>query len=126
MLTRISVYIHTEKTSECLHGSASVGNFCVVDYLINEDDVDSLINEDAASSMAAASEPQAPPQCIPSGKHSGQSVDTVWAVDPQYVWFLSQRNLTHVQLLRYKAFFDSCPGAVHRAQELTEGIGCPR
>jgi hypothetical protein len=75
--------------------------------------------------MAAASEPPPLPQCVPSGKYSGQSVEAVWAVDPQYVWFLSQRNLTHVQLLRYKAFFDSCPGAVHRVRELTEGISMP-
>ena len=39
---------------------------------------------------------------IPSGQHRGKTVDAVWAEDPQYVWFLSQRNLTHVQLLRYK------------------------
>ena len=71
--------------------------------------------------MSAASE--AP--VLPSGQHSGQSVDAVWASDPQYVWFLSQRNFTHVQLLRYKAFFDSCPGAVQRAQELTEGLSMP-
>ena len=71
--------------------------------------------------MAAASE--AP--VLASGQHSGQSVDAVWAADPQYVWFLSQRNLTHVQLLRYKAFFDSCPGAVHHAQELAEGLSMP-
>ena len=45
--------------------------------------------------MAAVSE--AP--VLPSGQYSGQSVDAVWAADPQYVWFLSQRNLTHVQLL---------------------------
>jgi len=57
-----------------------------------------------------------------SGQYSGQSVDAVWAADPQYVWFLSQRNLTHVQILRYKDFFDSCPGAVQRARELTEGL----
>jgi hypothetical protein len=31
----------------------------------------------------------------------------------------------YVQLLRYKAFFNSCPGAVHRAQELTEGLSMP-
>ena len=71
--------------------------------------------------MSAASE--AP--VLPSGQHSGQSVDAVWAADPQYVWFLSQRNLTHVQILRYKDFFDSCPGAVQRAHELTEGLSMP-
>jgi len=62
---------------------------------------------------------------LPSGKHMGKTLDTVWAEDPQYVWFLSQRGLTHVQLLRYKAFFESCPGAVQRAQELTEGLSPP-
>jgi hypothetical protein len=62
---------------------------------------------------------------IPSGQHCGKSVDTVWTEDPQYVWFLSQRGLTHVQLLRYKAFFESCPVAVQRAHELTEGLSMP-
>ena len=62
---------------------------------------------------------------IPSGQHHGKTVDAVWAADPQYVWFLSQRNLTHVQLLRYKAFFESCPGAVQRAHALTEGLSMP-
>jgi hypothetical protein len=62
---------------------------------------------------------------IPSGQHRGKTVDAVWAEDPQYVWFLSQRNLTHVQVLRYKGFFDSCPGAVQRAHELTEGLSMP-
>jgi len=59
---------------------------------------------------------------IPSGQHRGKTVDAVWAEDPQYVWFLSQRGLTHVQRLRYKAFFESCPGAVQRAVVLTEGL----
>jgi hypothetical protein len=62
---------------------------------------------------------------LQSGQHRGKTVDAVWAEDPQYVWFLSQRGLTHVQLLRYKAFFESCPGAVQRAQELTEGLSMP-
>jgi hypothetical protein len=65
---------------------------------------------------------------IPSGQHRGKSVDAVWAEDRQYVWFLSQRGLTHVQLLRYKAFFEACrqvPGVVERALELTEGLSMP-
>ncbi len=62
---------------------------------------------------------------IPSGQHRGKTVDAVWAEDPQYVWFLSQRGLTHVQVLRYKAFFEACPGAVQRAQALTEGLSMP-
>jgi hypothetical protein len=62
---------------------------------------------------------------LPSGQHRGKTVDAVWAEDPQYVWFLSQRGLTHVQLLRYKDFFEACsqaPGVVQRALELTEGL----
>jgi hypothetical protein len=50
------------------------------------------------------------------------------AEDPQYVWFLSQRGLTHVQLLKFKAFFESCnqvPGVLERAKELTEGLSMP-
>ena len=73
-----------------------------------------------------------PPDCdpvpedtIPTGKYSGQTVDDVWQVDQQYVWFLSQRSLNHVQCLRYKDFFDSCPAVVHRAKELTEGLSMP-
>jgi hypothetical protein len=68
---------------------------------------------------------------IPSGQHRGKTVDAVWAEDPQYVWFLSQLGLTHVQLLRYKAFFEACgqvPGKskiVERALELTEGLSMP-
>jgi len=62
---------------------------------------------------------------IPSGLHMGKTVDAVWAEDAQYVWFLSQRHLTLAQQLRYKAFFESCPGAVQRAQELTEGLSPP-
>jgi hypothetical protein len=59
---------------------------------------------------------------MPTGQHSCKTVDAVWA---EYVWFLSQRGLTHVQLLRYKAFFESCPGAVQCAHELTEGLSMP-
>ncbi len=73
-----------------------------------------------------------PPDCdpvpedtIPTGKYSGQTVDDVWQVDQQYVWFLSQRSLNHVQCLRYKDFFDSCPAVVQRAKELTEGLSMP-
>jgi len=62
---------------------------------------------------------------LPSGLHVGKTVDEVWAEDAQYVWFLSQRMLTFAQQLRYKAFFESCPGAVQRAQELTEGLSPP-
>ncbi len=50
-----------------------------------------------------------PKDMIPTGKYSGQTVDNVWQVDQQYVWFLSQRSLNFVQCLRYKDFFDSCP-----------------
>jgi hypothetical protein len=52
-------------------------------------------------------------------------VDAVWAEDPQYVWFLSGRGLTQVQLLKFKAFFEACrqvPGVLERALELTEGL----
>jgi hypothetical protein len=62
---------------------------------------------------------------LPSGMHMGKTVDAVWAEDAQYVWFLSQRGLTFAQQLRYKAFFESCPGAVQRAKELTEGLTMP-
>ena len=62
---------------------------------------------------------------IPSGQHRCKTVDAVWAEDPQYVWFLSQRGLTHVQKLRYKAFFEACPGVVQRAVVLTEGLSMP-
>jgi hypothetical protein len=62
---------------------------------------------------------------IPSGQHGGKTVDAVWAEDPQYVWFLSGRGLTHVQLLRYQAFFEACPDAVQRTLELTEGLSMP-
>ena len=65
------------------------------------------------------------PGVIPSGQHRGKTVDAVWAEDPQYVWFLSQRSLNHVQCLRYKDFFDSCPAVVQRAKELTEGLSMP-
>ena len=48
-----------------------------------------------------------PPDCdpvpedtIPTGKYSGQTVDDIWQVDQQYVWFLSQRSLNHVQCTR--------------------------
>jgi hypothetical protein len=63
-----------------------------------------------------------PADVIPHGQHRGKSVDAIWAEDPQYVWFLSQRGLTNVQLLRYQAFFEACPGAVQRAREVTEGL----
>jgi hypothetical protein len=62
---------------------------------------------------------------MPTGKYSGQTVDDIWQVDQQYVWFLSQRSLNHVQCLRYKDFFDSCPAVVQRAKELTEGLSMP-
>jgi hypothetical protein len=65
---------------------------------------------------------------IPSGQHRGKTVDAVWAEDPQYVWFLSQRGLPHVQLLKFKAFFEACrqvPGVVERALVLTEGLSMP-
>jgi hypothetical protein len=75
--------------------------------------------------MATAAEAQTPPQTLPTGKHSCRSVDEVLQVDPQYVWFLSQRNLTHVHLLQYKAFFDWCPGVVNCAKEVTEGLRMP-
>jgi hypothetical protein len=65
------------------------------------------------------------PHTLPTGKYSGKSVDEVMQVDQQYVWFLSQRNLTHVQLLKFKSFFDSCPGVVQRAKEVTEGLSMP-
>jgi hypothetical protein len=57
------------------------------------------------------------PHTLQTGKYSGKSVDEVMQVDQQYVWFLSQRNLTHVQLLKFKSFFDSCPGVVQRANK---------
>jgi hypothetical protein len=75
--------------------------------------------------MADAELGEAEQGVIPSGQHRGKTVDAVWAEDPQYVWFLSQRGLTHVQLLRYKAFFEACPDAVQRALELTEGLSMP-
>jgi len=62
---------------------------------------------------------------LPSGLHMGKTVDEVWAEDAQYVWFLSQRGLTFTQKLRYKEFFESCPAAVQRAKELTEGLSMP-
>jgi hypothetical protein len=95
---------------------------------------------DCAPPRAACDPPRAdcappdcdPPDCdpvpedtIPTGKYSGQTVDDVWQVDQQYVWFLSQRSLNHVQCLRYKDFFDSCPAVVQRAKELTEGLSMP-
>jgi hypothetical protein len=78
--------------------------------------------------MADTEQGEAEQGVIPSGQHRGKTVDAVWAEDPQYVWFLSQRGLTHVQVLRYKAFFESCsqvPGIVQRAQALTEGLSMP-
>jgi len=62
---------------------------------------------------------------LPSGKYSGKTVDTVWAEDPKYVWFLSQRKLTPKELRRYKAFFLACrqvPGVIERALELTADL----
>jgi hypothetical protein len=51
--------------------------------------------------MADAEQGEVEQGVLPSGQHRGKTVDAVWAEDPQYVWFLSQRGLTHVQLLRY-------------------------
>jgi len=62
---------------------------------------------------------------LSEGKYTGKTVDEIMQTDQPYVWFLSQRNLTHVQLPRYKKFFDSCPDVVARAKEITEGLEIP-
>ena len=62
---------------------------------------------------------------LSKGKYSGKTVDEIMKIDPQYVWFLSQRNLTLVQVLRYKKFFDSHLHVVARAKEITEGLEVP-
>ena len=62
---------------------------------------------------------------LSEGKYTGKTVDEIMQTDQPYVWFLSQRNLTHVQLLKYKKFFDSCPDVVARAKEVTEGLEIP-
>jgi hypothetical protein len=64
-------------------------------------------------------------QKLSEGKYTGKTVDEIMQIDPQYVWFLSQRNLTLVQLLRYKKFFESCPVAIARAKEITQGLEVP-
>jgi len=65
--------------------------------------------------MADAELGEAEQGVLPSGQHRGKTVDAVWAEDPQYVWFLSQRSLTCSQ----------APGVVQRALELTEGLSMP-
>jgi hypothetical protein len=62
---------------------------------------------------------------LSQGKFTGKTVDEIMVLDPTYVWFLSQRHLTHVEMLKYKKFFDSCPGVIKRAKELTEGLEMP-
>jgi hypothetical protein len=75
--------------------------------------------------MADAEQGEAEQGVLPSGQHRGKTVDAVWVEDRQYVWFLSGRGLTQVQLLKFKAFFEACPDAVQRALELTEGLSMP-
>ena len=62
---------------------------------------------------------------LSEGKFTGKTVDEIMQIDPTYVWFLSQRHLTHVQLLKYKKFFDSCPDVITRAKEMTQGLEMP-
>ena len=62
---------------------------------------------------------------LSEGKHTGKTVDEIMQTDEPYVWFLSQRNLTYVQLLKYKKFFDVCPDVIARAKEITEGLEMP-
>ena len=62
---------------------------------------------------------------LSEGKYAGKTVDEIWQTDPAYVWFLSQRSLTLVQLLRYKKFFESCQNVIPRAKEITEGLEVP-
>jgi hypothetical protein len=62
---------------------------------------------------------------LSEGKYTGKTVDEIMQTDEPYVWFLSQRNLTYVQLLKYKKFFDVCPDVIARAKEITEGLEIP-
>ena len=49
---------------------------------------------------------------MPEGKYTGKRLQEIWSDDPQYVWFLSQRQLTLVEKLKYQPFFDKIPEIV--------------
>lgn len=56
------------------------------------------------------------------GKHAGKTVAEIWETDKDYVQFLAQNNLTYIQQLKFKAFFDRHAEAVQEAKNLTANI----
>ena len=56
---------------------------------------------------------------MPEGKHEGKNLQQIWDEDPNYVVFLSQKNLTYIQQQKYKDFFERYPDIVKTAREMT-------
>ena len=59
---------------------------------------------------------------LPEGKYMGESLYKIFELDSDYVLFLSGRDLSFKQTLKYKSFFERIPEIVSEAKRLTENI----
>ena len=59
---------------------------------------------------------------MPEGKHEGKTLQQIHEIDPDYITFLSGRNLSYIQTQKYKAFFERIPHIVAEAAALSTSI----
>lgn len=59
---------------------------------------------------------------MPEGKHKGKNLQEIRSQDPDYIVFLSGRDLSYIQKHKYKAFFERIPEIVREATNLSSSI----
>ena len=57
---------------------------------------------------------------LPEGKYEGRTLKEVSNIDLDYILFLSQKQLTTISKIKYKAFFDRIPDITTEAQHIIE------